>query len=315
MRLFFSSCTVLATASIASAQFVVAITQPTFGTNPPQAFLQTATSTTLLLDSTAILSIPATAPGFTGLAADDPGSRFFATVRNGPDDDLYAFDYATLSPTLLGEVTRDDGGVPDPISIEGLAYDTSAGVLYGTRSLGGSSGPEGLFRINTTTAFAELVLEYETTSTSLYAFNAIDYEPTTGLIYAIDEDDTGGRNIYSIDPSASTLALSLISTLPSPITDVDGLGAGDGKLFLLSDGPDIAGTTAVEGNGGNHYVYDIASGTYSIFAPTPFPEYNNSALGRINPSGAGLYAPGLVPEPATITLIASASLLLTRRRR
>ena len=40
-------------------------------------------------------------------------------------------------------------------------------------------------------------------------------------------------------PAVASPPLVLVSALPAIITDVDGLAAGEGKLYLVSDGPDI----------------------------------------------------------------------------
>lgn len=299
--------------STADAQLVTGITLPTFGANPPGVFFTDVGSgaSTFLFNATPP-AYAATAPGFGGLAADEAGRRLFASVRNGPQDDIYSVSYDGFVGTKLTTVRRP--GLTTFMSVEGLAYDTTAGVLYGSRSLGGSAGPEALVRINTATGDTSVVVEFETTATSLYQINAIDYDPLTKLIYLVDEDDTGGRNIYSVDPTAVAPVLNLVVAMPAILTDVDGLGAGNGKLYLVSDGPNIASTTGVEGNGGNHYVYDIATGVFSILGPTPYPEYTNSTqFGRINPSASGAFAPG-IPEPTSLAVVALAGVMGLRRR-
>ena len=298
------------------AQVVAGITQPTFGLNAPAVFttdVQTGSSSFLFNATSALF--PASAPGFGGLAADEAGRRLFASVRNGAQDDIWSIAYGTYAATKLATVRRP--GLTTGMSVEGLAYDTTSGTLYGTRSLGGSTGPEALVRIDTATGDTTVIIEYEPTSTSLYQINAIDYDPITRLLYLVDEDDTGGRNIYSVDPKASVPALTLVTAMPAILTDVDGLAAGNGKLYLVSDGPDITSTTPVEGNGGNHYVYDIAANTFNTFAATPFPAYSFSTQlnGRINPSAGAAFAPGLtvIPEPTLLPALALAGLLLRRR--
>ena len=279
-----------------SAQFATSVTRPlVLGNFPPNTnsvdvFVTTPDGTdTFIFDGD---SVPSSSAGFGGLAADEPGRQLFASVRNGPDEDLYSIDYDTRTEKLIGEVfIIDTAGQPDPVSINGLAYDTTRGVLYGSRTLGGTTGPEGLFAIDTTTAQATLVFEFETPSTSLYQFDGIDYDAATDRIYLADDDTTGGQGIYSLDPADFSQPLSLVAPYISPINDVDGLGAGDGLIYLLSDSP--------EGNGGNHYVYDLTTGEYSIFAQTPYDARPPSSLGPVNPSGGGAYAPGLIPEPTT----------------
>ncbi|MEM7809486.1 MAG: hypothetical protein AAF561_15365 [Planctomycetota bacterium] len=304
-------CFALLAAAPASAQFVTGVTRPFFPGSPDDntvdAFLvdnATGQSTFLFNPDT----LPSTAPGFTGLAANDPAGLIYGSTRNGPDDDLYVFDYATFTPTLIGEVFINDAGTINSISLSGLAYDSTRDVLYGVRSLGGSTGPEGLYSIDTTTAEAKLVLELDD-GTFDFQVDGIDYDPVTDLLYVADDDTSGpgGSGIFSFDPANPGAGLTFVTSYVSPINDVDGLGAGDGKLFLLSDSP--------EGNGGNHYVYDIATDTFAILAPTPYDPRDISNIGPLNPSGAGAFAPGLIPEPTTATLLALGSLALLRRRR
>jgi hypothetical protein len=63
--------------------------------------------------------VPASAQGFTGLAADEAGQRLFAITTNGTKSDLYSLDYATRTPTLLASLTR-------PSSTNGIVFDVTA---------------------------------------------------------------------------------------------------------------------------------------------------------------------------------------------
>lgn len=306
-----AAAALLGLSSAASAQFLTSITRPAaLGPFPPNmntvdVFLTLGDGTDTFIYNPE--NLPSTAAGFGGLAADEAGRRFFGTVRNGPDDDLYSVDYDTRTPTLIGEIAVNG----DPQTFEGLAYDTLRDTLYGTRRLGGSTGIEGLYTIDLATAAATLVFEYEAGSgtTSDFDISGIDYDPVTDRIYLADEDTTNGRNIYSFDPQNPSAGLLFVTEFGPGITDVDGLGAGDGKLFLLADREDA--------NDGVHWQYDLATGLYSPYADTPYPLGAPSSLGPVNPSGGGAYAPGLaVPEPATAGLgVMGLGLLLARRRR
>ncbi len=287
---------------VASAQLVTSITKPTFGTNDPDVFLTDVNTgqSQFLLNPDGL--IPATAPGFGGLAADESNRRLFASTRNGPQDDLYTLDYATLTPTRIGQVNVNGTA----ISIDGLAYDTRNNQLWATKRLGIGGNAEGLYRVDQNTGAAELVLQYEAGTFDI-EISAIDYDPVTGLIYLVDEDTGGGTGIWSFDPDNASAGLSFVVDLAPGVTDVDGLGAGDGKLFLVSDG--------LQGNGGLHYVYNLLTGEYEATLPTPYPGYSNSVLGLINPSAGGAYAPGLIPTPGTGALLGLAGIAAARRRR
>jgi len=267
-------------APMASAQLVTAITQPAFGLNPPEIFLTDVDdgSSVLLFDPNIV---PATAPGFGGLAADDPNGRLFASVRNGAQDDLYTFDYATLTPNLIG--TINVGGTP--ISVDGLAYDTARGQLYATKRLGSGGNPEGLYEVDAATASATLVNQYEDGTFDI-EISAIDYDPFTALIWLVDEDTGGGTGIYVFNFNVPD-QLTFVAPLPAGVTDVDGLAAGDGLLYLISD-------SDPNGNGGLHRVFDTATLQVIDTIPSPHPPYTTGTpFGTINVSASGAFAPGL----------------------
>lgn len=305
MRLLPAASFVALAAGTASAQFVTSITKPLFGSNDPDVFYTdfSLRTNTFLLNPELDPNVTSSAPGFTGLAADEANRRLFASTTAGTTSGIYSIDYDTLTPTfLVNTVTAGAGNGP---VMDGLAYDTQNGVLYGTRVLGGSTGAEGLYSIDLATGVSTLVFEYETTATSNFQIGGIDYDPLSGLIYLADDDNTGGRFIYSIDPNNPT-GLTEVVAYPAGVTDVDGLGAGGGSLYLLSDG--------IDGNGGEHVVIDIASGSVIDRIDTPYPAYSGSVIGPINPSGGGAFAPG-IPAPATAALLGLAGVAATRRRR
>lgn len=306
-----------AAAGTAHAQFVTSITRPTFSQGPTQVFLTnptTGSSTEIFDPRFTTPSIPASAPGFTGLAADEVGRRLFATTTNGTRSDLYSIDYATQSHTFLASITRPN--TTTGMVVDGLAYDTRRGVLYATRTLGGSTGFEGLFAIDINTGASTLALEYETTATSTFTIGGIDYDPFTDRVYLSDDDDTGGRNIYGFDPVNPDSGLSLVTAYPAGVTDIDGIGAGDGRLYFLSDSQDSPSTVTVEGNNGLHRVYNLLTGEFETPFASPYPTRTttNAALGLIDPTGGGAWAPG-IPAPGALALLAGAALVGVRRRR
>ena len=293
-------------ASSAHAQFITGITKPVFGVNQPIAYLTDVGtgSSSALFDIELDLGIPATAPGFGGLAGDDGNRRFFASVRNGPNDDIYEFRYNDLFNPILRTATFGSAG--QDVAIDGLAYDTSRGVLYGTRTLASANEAEGLFTIDLSTGLLTNVLDYAAQAGGASAYNiaGIDYDAGTDRIYLIDEQSAGGRWIYSFDPSNPGLGLTQVAALPAEVTDIDGLGAGGGQLLLVTDN--------ASANGGLHYVYDLALGTFSTIA-SPYPAPAGTPIAP-NPSGAGAYVPN-IPAPGALAVIGAAGLFSLRRRR
>lgn len=288
-------------ASVAHAQWVTSITRPVFSTGPTTVYKvddATGVSTEIFDPLNPNTIVPATAPGFTGLAADNANSRIFASTTNGTKSDIYVLDYAdpdNVTATFLVALTRPESTTG--MVVDGLAYDTQRGVLYATRTLGGAGQLEGLYSIDTTTGQTTLIFEYEPSTGSTYTIGGIDYDPIADRIYFADDDDTGGRNLYFVEGANPAGGLQLLMAYPAGVTDVDGLAAHGGRLFLLSDSQDDTASAAIEGNGGLHYVIDVATTSVLGTITSPYPLRTVSTqLGRIDPTGGAAWAPGLFPS-------------------
>jgi hypothetical protein len=309
-RTLAASAAILVAAAGAHAQFVSSIDRPLFSQGPTTGFLfDAATGTSTQLFNADDYALPGSVAGFNGLAGDEANRRLLGLVRNGSSSDIYGLDYDTLTPTLLASTRYTNAaGASALISFDGLAYDSTRGFLYGTRTLGIGEAREGLWRIDLNTGESTLVLNYEAFvgGTSDFAIGGIDYDAATDTIYLADDDDTSGRGIWAVSGS-DTSSMSFLAAFDSQLTDVDGLGAGGGKLFLLTDNADV--------NGGQHGVYDLATGTWDFFE-SPYPPRSGSFAGQpVNPSGGGAYAPGLIPAPGAGALLALGGLALARRKR
>ncbi len=295
--------------STAAGQVATAITRPAAlgpvpNPNPALVYKLDLSSgeSAQFFDPLAAPVIPATAPGFQGLAADEANRRLYAVTTNGLRSDLHAISYDTATATFVAQcrinplventLTNANGVV-----LTGLGYDSTRNRLFGVKSLQSGSGatlqPEGIYEINTTTGQTTLVRQFEVSPASDFTIDGFDYDAASDKFFMADDDDTGGRNVYSLDASNLAAPLVIVFTYPAGTTDVDGLAVGGGKVFLLSDG--------VQGNGGTHKIYDIASGTFDEPISTPYPAYANSSLGpnTANPSGGATYAPGLFTAPPT----------------
>jgi|GEM_PF-4953180 len=301
----------------ANAQFVSSLTRPLFSEGPTTGFFVDvdAGTNTQIFDFDVLNAggtIPNSVPGFNGLAGDEANRRLFGSVRNGSQSDFYTIGYDTLTPSFLFTTTfeRRDNQQIDEISFDGIAYDSTRDVLYGTARLGSSfSGrAEGLYAIDVNTGFSTLVLEYEVALGTQFSvdISGIDYDPDTDRIYLADEDADGGRNVYSVDPS-NPISLDFVTEFESGVTDVDGLGAGGGQLFFVTDNADV--------NGGQHSVYDLVNGTYLPRIDSPYPPQSGDFAGStINPTAGGAYAPG-IPAPGATVLAALGVAAASRRRR
>lgn len=257
-------------------------------------------ATTLILDPFSRPEFTTLGTGLRGLAADTQ-RKLIWTFSVSTTTNLYSIDYTdpdnlviNVGPRLLrpGVAAGTPSDLTNNLQLNGLAYDATRDVLYGVRALAGQGG-EGLFVINTVDGTTTLLLEFEPSAGSAFSFDGADYDPVTDRVYLADDDDTGGRGVYSIDPANIAAGLTLVVAYPTNVTDVDGVSAGDGKVVLISDALDTPSTTSIEGNGGLHYVYDIAGGMFTTIA-TPHPERSlltssSTILG--NPTAGGAWVP------------------------
>jgi hypothetical protein len=79
------------------------------------------------------------------------------------------------------------------------------------------------------------------------------WNPSDGLLYGTD--DGTNDSVVRINADGS---VTVIAPYPAGQTDIDGLAAGDGKLYLITDEP------------GSIYVLDITTATYETPIPNPW---------------------------------------------
>lgn len=245
----------------------------------------------------------ATGVGVWGATSDQAGQRVLFTRASGltppagqigGGDELMAVPFGGGDPVSLGRITIGGEG----FRIDGLAI--SGGVLYGVNAGGGTQN--GFYSIDWSTLVATQIAVYSD------SISGIDADPSTGIIYGVN-DSTG--QLVTISTSG---VISALAAYPAGETDIDGIGVGGGKAYLVTDEP------------GSVAVYDIASGTYDPPLTSPFTSSDTF-------SGAAFVEqpaqptptpgpPGQAPIPTMssfglvllIGLIAVAALLLIGRR-
>ena len=241
----------------------------------------------------------------TGMAANDPGREVyfldFGTSR------LYKFGYDNPGAVTLVGIVRQRNANNDPQSLQSLAFDTSTGKLYGTYNIGGTPG-EGIYELNyqnppiiggAPAIFTDQVLSFNALPGGETAWDVrnLDYDPVTNRIYGINDDTEPGRGLYSFDINSDTAQFVVASPTHRRVeNDFDGLATGGGKAYWTTDEPGFV------------YIYDIVNG--GSFNDFLSPVQTDSGL-----FGGAAYAPGMIPEPAALSLIAVAALGLCRRRR
>lgn len=200
---------------------------------------------------------------------------------------LFRCSFADLRNGNLGGITSltmtQQNGTTTSVNFVALAYDQVSNRLLGTRNI----AIEAVHEINTTTGFSAPIYTYSST----FDFGGLDVDDSSGVLYGLS--DTGPAGIYSIDVTGLTQTfLSAYPNNPStnlPETDIDGMAAGNGKIYLVTDG-NITSQPVF-------YIYDIATASYTGTIPSVF-----TGAGTFS---AAAFAPTLMSNQAvsgTLTL-------------
>jgi hypothetical protein len=209
-----------------------------------------------------------------GLAADDAGRMLY--FNDGVD--LFKVPYDTLVPEFVATITYDGSSS----SMVGLGY--FGGKLYGTKNI----STEAVYEIDPGTGVAELKWAYPTA----FDFGGIDMDEG-GTLYGLS--DAGGAGLYEID--FENQLTQFIVGYPDPNeTDLDGLAVGGGRAYFVTDDYDP----------GLIYVYNFGLADFEDPIPAPWTTSEIFA--------GGAWAPGLIPEPMSLALLALGALAMFRRR-
>ncbi|GJQ30063.1 MAG: hypothetical protein HBSAPP03_19470 [Phycisphaerae bacterium] len=216
-----------------------------------------------------------------GAAADDVNGILY--WNNGST--LYKAAYDMNNPMVPITMTTS-AGAPT-----GLAFDSALGALYGRTSAG-------FVQYNLTTGAPTTV--YAITAQD---FGGFEYDAGTDAFYGLNDSTSttalpGGRGLYRIDKPITSPTFTELADYPGGDTDIDGLGAGNGKLYLVNDN-----STANQGI----YVWNLAAGQFETSLPNPFTATTGIFSG-------GAWAPGLLIPPTgadlTITNVSNPSTLV-----
>lgn len=219
-----------------------------------------------------------------GMAADNVNNVLY--WNNGSN--LYSSTFASLlsgTPTITTVGMTFNGST---VNYVGLGYNPTTGRLLGTRNI----ATEAVYEIDPVTGVGTQQYVYPST----FDFGGVDYDPATGKMYGLS--DSGTRGLHEIDPVGQST--TFLTGYPTGETDIDGLAVGGGKAYFVTDGPNTAQAS--------FYVYNLSTGLFEAPLASPF-----TGSGTFS---AAAYAPGLVPEPASmIALGLGAAALLRRRKR
>lgn len=160
--------------------------------------------------------------------------------------------------------TLTTGG--NPLRVDGLAFDPPTGNFFMVHQFADAAGAAGIFAGPDCSNIVPVVPLPDG------AVSGIAYDAVSMTLYGAD--DPSGQ-IVSINTTTGTL--TPIVAYPAGATDIDGLAFGEGKLYLVPDGP---------GQGGVIFVYDV--GTATFLDPLPAPWMNTDVF-----SGAA-FIPGSI---------------------
>lgn len=206
-----------------------------------------------------------------GATYDAANDRILFTSSSGSTniDQLWELPVGGATNNL-GQLTQSTGA---PLRMDGLAM--SGGVLYG--SLAEGTSRDGLWTIDTGTLVGTQVYPFSN------SISGIDADPDTGVIYGVN--DTTGQ-VVSIDPAGS---MSNVTAYPAGQSDIDGLAAGNGRLYLVTDEP------------GSIYIYNLGTASYETPISNPWTSADTfSGAAYIAPSGPPA-APGIAIDKAPIS--------------
>ncbi len=192
------------------------------------------------------------APGlFTANAnalAFDPSTgangRLFVAELN--TNALHSYDIATGTPTFLSTISG-------ATAIEGLAFDTTTGTLYGL-----SDGvPEGVYKIDPGSGQTSLLA----TMTSTGLWRGLDIDSATGTLYAT-----------RVNPSMLT-KISVVTGAVSDLGPIAGIGAFVQGLAWMGE----AGCYPDCNNSGTLTIADFGCFQAAFAAGDPYADCNNSS--------------------------------------
>jgi uncharacterized repeat protein (TIGR03803 family) len=262
-----------------------------------------------------------------GLVADASGNLYGTTIVGGPNDVGIVYELLAGTNTLATLATFSGNNGSGPMPWGSLIIDTS-GNVYGTTGSGGAYGYGTVFKVAAGTRAL----------TTLASFNGSDGSyPWAGLIA-----DTSG-NLYGTTTRGGTYGYGTVFKVAAgthtltALASFNGSNGSDPTCSLIADAAgNLYGTTELGGANDYGTVFKVDAVTHAVTTLVSFDGTNGKwpvanliadANGNLYGTTVGGGIKGLgtlfelsdtgfvVPEPATLSLLALGGLAMIRRRR
>lgn len=297
-RLLALACGIVGVSKSASAQLVFGTTTPTAG-NPAAIHLDVTTGQTTTLWG------PTGNKKVNGLAADPVGQKLYA--NDAARLNVWNYGSVGTSPTFIAGMYRTNGTTTSATGFSGLAW--ANGKLYGSTSFASSVFTRGIYEIplvpNGSNQLITTQVWAEPVNSGSLQLEGLEFNAANGLFYGVQAAEgtfngvTLTRGLFTIDVFG-TGAMTKIANFPAGQTRIDGLAIGGGKAWLTQQ---TGASNIVE-----IFPYDLTTGTYGTTISFALTDGTNRATGAT-------WAPGVVPEPVSMTGLAAVATMLRRRRR
>ena len=242
-----------------------------------------------------------------GLAADNASGRLYS--NDAARLNYWPFGSVGTVPTFIAGMYRTNDNITfTATGVDGLAF--ANGNLYGATSFPSTTYKRGIYQVATVSDGASPTphcvmtpLWLDQTGTSI-VLAGLEYNPADNLFYVTSTNDVTGsggtfaRGLYSIDAFGSG-AVTKVADFPAGRTSIDGLAIGGGKYWLTEQEP---GNSRID-----IYPYDPVTQTYGSTIFVPLTDATQRATGAA-------WAPGAIPEPGAVALLAVSCAAILRRR-
>lgn len=226
--------------------------------------------------------------GFGSLEFAPDGTLYGFTTGLDPGPKLYEIEIDprdfTVTATVIGELGLDN-------VFDGSLVFAPDGTVYGTNR-GATTSPQ-LFTIDINTGEATVIGTISVGGDTEHDINAMGWR-NDGMLVGLDRV---ANALLAIDPADATA--EIIANVTPDVGFVGGMAVWGETGYFATSGPDP------DPNGSNElYAFDLFSGQHQLLG---------SFDGTIT-TGNGISGLAIVPEPASLLLVAAGGLVFLRRR-